>query len=709
MDKIILNESGLHVVIEITDSGDVQLLHFSACPYTESEIKGEEQKPKFRLYEVQLAGENHDGHHGAKHIETLPGKRLTYYSHRLLQNEIGTLLELVSVDPESKLKLTAFLQFYDQLPIARSWCRVDNEGDKPLDLEYVSSFALNGLGKEGSQSWGSKMRIHLPHNSWYGELQWRDYSLPDLGLSPVNRFTTKRISVTNTGSWSSSEYLPMGCLENHETDSSLFWQIEHNGSWHWEMGDHFHRTIDDAGTDEGHLYLRISGPTERDNQWFKRLLPGESFESVMVAAGSTYGGLEQASQHLTSYRRVIRREHEDLQKLPVIFNDFMNCLFGDPTSEKLYPLIDAAAEAGCEVYCIDAGWYADGEWWDGVGEWLPSTRRFPEGIETILSYIRDKGMVPGLWLEIEVMGVNCRLAEKLPDDWFFCRHGKRAIDNGRYQLDFRNADVRAYANSIVDRLVIEYGAGYIKMDYNINIGAGTELGADSFGDGLLGHNRAYLKWMDELFDRYPALVIEHCSSGGMRMDYAMLQRHSITSVTDQTDARKMSVIAAASPTAVTPEQAAIWSYPLENGNAEETIWNMVNAMLLRIHQSGHLANLDDYRKSLIREGISYYKEIRSDITASVPFWPLGMPHFENGWVSFGLSCPGKTYLAVWRLDDEEDEVSLPIRHLVGKTVEVRCAYPSQSEVEQKWVSEEASLLVRMDQTYRARLFEFTVL
>ena len=48
----------------------------------------------------------------------------------------------------------------------------------------------------------------------------------------------------------------------------------------------------------------------------------------------------------------------------------------------------AAAEAGCRYYCIDAGWYDDGPWWDGVGEWLPAKGRFPGGIGTVLDYIR---------------------------------------------------------------------------------------------------------------------------------------------------------------------------------------------------------------------------------------------------------------------------------------------------------------------------------
>ena len=62
----------------------------------------------------------------------------------------------------------------------------------------------------------------------------------------------------------------------------------------------------------------------------------------------------------------------------------MNCLSGDPTTEKELPLIEAAAKAGCRYYCIDCGWYDDGPWWDGVGEWLPARGRFPQGLPALL-------------------------------------------------------------------------------------------------------------------------------------------------------------------------------------------------------------------------------------------------------------------------------------------------------------------------------------
>jgi alpha-galactosidase len=706
MTTIRIEESGLQVLLEVTTAGEVRLLHFSSLDYEEAALKGAAQKSKFPLVEVQLTGENHDGHHGAKHIETLPGKRLIYTGHRIIDNDCGPKLEIELSDLETGLRLAAHWQFYRGFPVARCYNVVENTGDKELELEYVSSFALTGLAKEGKASWGEKMKLHLPHNSWYGELQWHAYKLPELGLSPVNRFTTKRVTVSNTGSWSSGEYVPMGCLENTETGSCLFWQIEHHGSWHYEIGDHFHRELNDAGTDEGHLYIRIGGPTERENHWWKKLRQGETFVTVPVAVGAVNGGLEAAARILTGYRRCIRRSHRDNQELPVIFNDFMNCLFGDPTAEKLYPLIDSAAEAGCEIFCIDAGWYADGEWWDEVGEWQPSVKRFPEGLGKVTEYIRTKGMVPGLWLEIEVMGVHCPLAERVPDEWFFCRRGKRVIDNGRYQLDFRHEEVRRFADGIIDRLVREYGAGYIKMDYNINIGAGTDLDADSAGDGMLQHQRAYVLWLDSVFARYPDLIIEHCSSGGMRMDYSLLSRHSVASISDQTDYRKMALIAAAAPTAVTPEQAAVWSYPLETGGTEEVAFNMVNAMLLRIHQSGHLARMTPERMELVREAIAYYKSIRRRLAASLPFWPLGLPKFGNAWTAMGLEEGDAIWLAVWRLDGTENEAVLALDRLANRGLSVRCAYPAAARGEWFWDEAVGRLHVRLAQPFTARLFEF---
>ena len=453
--------------------------------------------------------------------------------------------------------------------------------------------------------------------------------------------------VTNTGNWSTKQHLPFGYIENQETHSALFFEIEHNGSWHYEISDQ-----------NGHYTLNVSGPTEVQSHWSKDLRPGESFTSVPAAVGVCSGHFSEAVRELTRYRRRIRRPNQDNEKLPVIFNDYMNCLFGDPTTEREIPMIDAAAEAGCEYYVIDCGWYSAGPWWNNVGEWKESRERFPEGLRSLTDYIRSRGMIPGLWLELEVMGIECELAKKLPDDWFFVRHGKRVYDRSRFQLDFRNPEVRKYADEIVDRLVLEYGAGYIKMDYNIEPGIGTDYCADSAGDGLLSHERAYLSWLDSVFSRYPDLVIENCGSGGLRMDYALLSRMSIQSTSDQEDYREYATIAANAAIGVTPEQAAVWSYPMNYRDPsgtpfpvpEEVIFNMINAMLLRIHQSGHLMELPKESVDLVKDGIRVYKSIRGEIREGLPFWPLGPARNMDRVLASGLEFPDHAYLAVWKRD-----------------------------------------------------------
>ena len=269
---------------------------------------------------------------------------------------------------------------------------------------------------------------------------------------------------------------------------------------------------------------------------------------------------------------------------------------------------------------------------------------------------------------------------------------------------FSSVGLRAKGNNSL-RLVNEYGVGYIKMDYNIEPGIGTEVNADSSGDGLLGHNRAYLNWLDGIFRKYPDLIIENCSSGGLRMDYAMLSRYSIQSTSDQEDYIRYATVSANAPSAVTPEQAAVWSYPLTDGDCEEVIFNMINALLLRIHQSGHLVNLSPERMGYVQEAIAYYKTIRKDIKTALPYWPTGISQYTDPWVSLGLRCEGKDYIAVWRRNSQEDIITLPVAHLKGRDVKVICGYPGKAGCEFHWNREAGELTAKLPARISARLFE----
>lgn len=731
MKYIKINENGIHIVFGITDRNQIKLLHFSKADFCEEDIckfgpecKAEDLARRdqlideaFQLVQVNLAGYDRPYEkHGNKHICTAPGYLLTYAGMDDCVNEIGRKITVYQEDRAvTHVRLETEMQFYKGASVVRMKNRIINEGEDTQCLEYLSSFCYTGIEKEGKSNSDAKMRVRIPYNGWQKEMSIKEFTFGDVGLAQtqpgVYQRTSQILEVTNTGHWSTKKYLPLGYVENKEAHTSLFWQIEHNGSWHYEISDQ-----------NTHFYVCVSGPTEIQSHWFKNLAPGEAFESVPVAVGVADDSFEHAMGELTRYRRMIRRPNKDDEDLPVIFNDYMNCLFGDPTTAKELPLIDAAAACGCEYYVIDAGWYAPGEWWDSVGEWKECRDRFPNGIKEVTDYIHKKGMVPGVWLELEVMGINCEKAKKAPDDWFFVRHGKRVYDRSRYQLDFRNPAVIEHVNEVIDRVVKEYGVGYIKMDYNIEPGIGTEIGAESVGQGLLEHEKAYLNWLDGVFARYPDLVIENCSSGGLRMDYALLSRYSIQSASDQEDYRNFATIAANSPAGVTPEQAAIWSYPMRQGDKEEVIYNMVNAMLFRIHQSGHLAELPQERLALVKEGIACYKRICQDIRQALPFWPLDIADNEDLWVCGGLQMEKKAYLAVWKRQMEgknndryqnagirctEDSLSIPLGNLpfAGKGLKVSCLYPEKEPVSFEF--DKDILTVHYDKPVMARLFEIS--
>ncbi|MFJ9025988.1 alpha-galactosidase [Streptomyces sp. NPDC102259] len=633
------------------------------------------------LVEIETAGSGRLGTSGKRHVDGAASRALRYTGHEEDHERHGggdlRTLRVRMADETTGLRVTAVCTVREGIPVLGTEVYVDNAGDRPVTLEYVSSFACSNLARhlDDGERWEDGLALWLAANPWSGEYRWSkatlgERGLYDVGMVPFGQTGSKnRITVTSTGSWSSSEHLPVGCLEEPRTGRALLWQIEHNGSWHTEIADRF-----------GDVYLALSGPADREHQWRRRLAPGESFRTVPASvAFVSSGGFEAALAAMTRHRRATRRPHPDHQGLPVVFNDFMNSLMGEPSTKALLPLVDAAAAAGAEYFCIDAGWY-DAEtpgtvgpggvpgWWDAVGEWEESAPRFPGGLNEVLDRIRDAGMVPGLWLEPEVVGVRSPVADALPDDAFFRRDGIRLVEWGRHQLDLSHPAARAHLDAVVDRLVRDYGVGYLKLDYNIDIGPGTDGpdGTDSPGEGLLGHNRAYLDWLDGVLDRHPALVLESCAAGGSRTDHALLSRLPIHSVTDQQDFRLLPAIAAVAPTAVTPEQGAIWAYPLPEHSEAELGMVMVSAMLGRIHLSGRPDLLSREQLALIRQAVDTYRTYRSLLTGALPRWPLGLPGWRDGWIALALTTGvtddqgDTTLLALWRREGAPETVTVPL-------------------------------------------------
>ena len=596
---------------------------------------------------LQCSGENSPDQ-GMKSGVGQPGARLLFSGHREESAGAGRRLVCSHADPILHLDVKSIYEAFEDTPVIRRHTTIANTGGSPVGVEFLSSAMLHGLADP--QNYDPELRIHIALNSWMAEGQWHTFRPSEMGFVENERTSWSEARAGSVGSWSTERYLPMAMVENTRLGLTWFWQIEHNGSWYWEISN-----VSARSNHADDVYGYLGGPDDLHSAAWKSLKPGESYETVPVAIGCVHGGFGEAVEALTRYRRIAcEKPRRNNSQCTVIFNDYMNCLWGDPTEEKELPMIAAAAKVGCEYFVIDAGWYADihEDWSQTIGGWQPSATRWPHGLKFVLDQIRKAGMVPGLWLEPEVAGAKSLLAQK-PDNWFFMRHGKRVLKNSRFLLDFRNPEVRQYLDQVIARLVSEYGVGYIKMDYNVDSLQGTELNADSFGQGLLEHNRAHLAWLQAILDRYPDLVVENCGSGGGRMDYAMLSRLQIQSMTDQEDYLKLPAILVGATAAVLPEQLAIWSYPLAKADADQASFNMVTAMTCRIHQSGRLDSLSPEASAHVAEGIRLYKEVlRPHIPTAAPFYPLGTPDVTDrtASIALGMRSPGQTLIAAWRID-----------------------------------------------------------
>lgn len=584
--------------------------------------------------DVFTAGEQH-GRTSQAFVLSAVGQRLRYVDHtmeaetlRIRQRDAVTGLEVLS-----ELRAPRGAD-------AVQWSHtVRNGGERTVTVTAVSSIVIELADRDD-------VALLWAESEWLAENRWHEQALrealPELRLGDHGQDGRGRFARSSHGSWSTGEYLPVGVLA-HEGGPSLAWQIETSAGWSWELG----QTQDS-------VVLVASGPGDLEHQFAERLEPGAEFTSVPGGLAIATGGRDDAFAALTRYRRALRALRPVDSTLPVIYNDYMNTLDGQPSTAALLPLITAAADAGAEYFCIDAGWFTDAvEYWPAIGVWEEAPNRFTGGLAAVIDTIRVHGMRPGLWLEPEIVGVDSPAALTLPDEAFFQRFGERVIEAQRYHLDLRHPSARAHLDEAIDRLVHEFGIGYLKLDYNINPGVGTDSDAAGAGAGLLGHTRALRDWLLDVQARHPAVLFENCASGAMRMDYALLSVAHLQSTSDQQDFRLYPVIAAAAPAGVLPEQAANWAYPAASMTDEETAFALLGGLAGRMMLSGFLPDLRPRQRDLVREAIVMQKRWRTRLATAVPRWPLGLPGWDDEVIALALCPEGEAgdetemLLAVW--------------------------------------------------------------
>ena len=648
--------------------------------------------------EVTVSGENKDSHLGAKMLPSSEGGRLVYISHRV----DGDALEIIQRSPVVEVR-TVFRGYPDTNTVS-VFTEVTNITEHEINLEEVSSLVLMGVC--GAITKPEDAYLTVFNQSHHGECQTVRQSLYGLGILPGVPTAQRRISGQNVGSWSTKEALPQGIMEHG--GRYLMFQIESNNSWYYELAS--------MGAS---LYLWLGSASLPFGGWCKTLGAGERYRTVpaAVCVGNSLNGV---LGEMTRYRRHIAGHCAADEGLPTIFNEYMHLSWDSPTAEQTARIAPVVASLGAEYYVIDCGWHNEepgDRVYPYVGQWKESHARFPEGVRKTTDYIRSLGMKAGLWIEPEIIGIQCQeMLDYYDEDCFITRFGKKVCVMGRYFLDYRNPKVIDYMSETIRRMVEDYGADYIKLDYNEDLGIGTDKDSDSFGEGLEQCARAYLGWIDGMRARFPHVLFETCSSGGMRMDYETLKHFSIISTSDQVHYRNYPYIAANILSAVLPEQAAVWSYPVDSFgrpnepfaatyewvnahiSSEQVVMNMINSFLGRMHLASHVELLSEEKQALIREGIEYFNHLSAIKGDALPYLPFGFTDFTQKQAACGLLHGDTLYLAVWNLGG--GAVTVPLERAVRKA---SVAYPSGADT--GLTVEGDKVTVKFTEEYQARFLE----
>lgn len=649
------------------------------------------------IAECVLSGQNKISRDG-KHIPTAVGEDLCFCGYRLSDDR----LEIVQ-EGDGLRSTVVFCRFKDCSAL-RIFQRIENISQQEISVSQVSAFVLYGLSKD---SLGALQRTYLYRfcNSWHCECQPRRTSLFEAGLYSTGHASFRRIYGSNKGGWSTKEELPQAIIKPDGGDYIMF-AIESPDDWYWELGE----------CRQG-VYLYTGGADAFEHEWQLRLAPAQSYETPATAfcTGAT---VDQTIAQMTMYRRHIRNAYPADETLPVVFNDYMHLSWDSPSEEGTRRMVPVAAELGADIYVIDCGWHNEEDGniiYPYVGQWKESNKRFPNGIRQTIDYIHSFGMKAGLWLEPEVVGKDCaEMIAYYPQEAWLKIDDQPVIVGGRRFLDYRCEAVRTYMDGVIDRIVNDYGADYLKFDYNQDCGSGTDGFGDKPGRGLELASRAFFSWVDGIRKKYPSLILEGCASGGQRLDHFSTSHWTLISSSDQTDYRKYSWIAANIFSAVLPEQAGVWSYPVDSWvkgfaptqewvrahvSDETVIMNMVNAMLGRVHLASHLELISERQRALVKEGIDCMKRLAAFKKRAVPCFPKGFARFGDKSAACGLCADEKMVLAVWNTGgDGKEEIMLP--DYVSAQCEI--LYPASPATDFTFAN--GKLTVILPKGYSARCF-----
>lgn len=403
-------------------------------------------------------------------------------------------------------------------PVLVRWLEITNTGAQPTAITRVSPWSgiiwstpqyRERVAKQGEPVFEF---AYAESQEWGHEGAWR--------FEPVVNATRTIAGTRGKSGWGHPTFFARNRATGEWFVASLGW----SGNWTYHLTG-----TEDEAHDRARLFFNM-GPSAADPA-LRVLAPGETVKSP-----ETHVLMMRAD-----FDRVVQTLHEHVRRnvLPPpipgreyqVESNHRGYIVDHEDEAGLKREIDLAADVGAEEFLIDAGWYGPepNRWGQNVGDWYAG-KWLPNDLGPVREYARSKGLLFGLWVEIESVGSAATLRAKHPD-WILTRNGK-PVSGGR-QLDLANPEVARWMESEIVRIIEKYDLDMFRIDYNNAMEAGGNRVKDGFVENTLWrHVETLYGIFDRVRARFPRVIFQNCSGGGGRLDLGILRRFHNTELSD---------------------------------------------------------------------------------------------------------------------------------------------------------------------------------
>ena len=507
-----------------------------------------------------------------------------------------------------------------------TYTELENRGDNVI-VEALPSFNMARISPFERFDDPNDIVIHRLLSNWSGEGKLYSVSAADIAFEASwSGLGVRTMRISQTGTMPARGYLPFISVEDKK--NGVCWAAETEAPASWTIEAIFRNNALSVGGGRGDFLSA---------HWRKTLKTGETERTNKAYLTVTKGTLENAAARLARHFD-FSDEIKDVERdLPVLYNEYCYT-WGKPEAKTLEKMLPEIAALGCKYFVIDDGWfynvYNDKRY--VIGDWNVNKEYYPEGLKAFADKVRSYGMIPGVWYEFEGVSEHSDVYRDHPD-WLLTRDGKIINNVGKAFLDFRKEEVRNYLREKVIKNLVNCGIGYMKVDYNSNAGFGAD-GAESYGEAIRQHIDAVLAFFEEIKRSVPSLILEICSSGGMRHEPRFLSLGDMCSFSDAHENAGGVPIAMNLHRFIPPRKLQIWATIRDDYNADDVKFTVAKAMLGRICFSGNLGNKPQEIIDILKESVSFYEKLKPTI-ANGETITIG-----NGGISTYLFTKGAPYL-----------------------------------------------------------------